>query len=59
MEAKQRFPPARQSVSTSRNIVIFQKLDLLVSTNRTKISRWKNIVSTKQKVGLHKNGELV
>ena len=36
------------------NKVIFQKLDLSVSINRTKISKYKNIVSTRQKVGCHK-----
>ena len=44
---------ARKSVSTSRNKVIFQKLDLSVSTNREKISKYKNIVSTRQKVAFH------
>ena len=34
MEEKKLFPLARKSVSTSRNKVIFQKLDLPVSTNR-------------------------
>ena len=39
MEGKKWFPLTRKSVSTSRNKVIFQKLDLSVSKNRTKISR--------------------
>ena len=30
---------ARKSISTSRNKVIFEKLDVPVSTNRTKISK--------------------
>ena len=44
---------ARKSVSTSTNKVVFQKSDLPVSANRKKISKLKNIVSTRQKVGLH------
>ena len=36
---KKWFPLASRSVSTSSNIVIFQKLDLPVSKNRTKISK--------------------
>ena len=50
MEGRKWVPLARESVITIRNMVIFPKLDLPVSTNRTKISRWKNIVSTRQKV---------
>ena len=53
MEEKKWFPLARKSVSTSTNKVIFQKLDLSVSINRTKISKYKNVVSTRQKVGFH------
>ena len=45
---KKLFPLARKSVK-----VIFRKLDLPVSTNRTNISKWKNIVSTTHKVGFH------
>ena len=51
---KKWFPLARKSVSTSRNKVIFEKLNLPVSTNRKKkISKQNNIVSTRQKVGFH------
>ena len=34
MKAKKWFPLARKSVSASRNKAIFQKLDLLVSTDK-------------------------
>ena len=37
-EKKKWFPLARKSVATSRNKVIFQKLDLSLFTSRTKIS---------------------
>ena len=53
MEEKKWFPQAKKSVSTSSNKAIFQKLDLSVFTNRTEISKLKNIVSTRQKVGFH------
>ena len=53
MEEKNWFPQAKKSVSTSSNKAIFQKLDLPVFTNRTEISKLKNIVSTRQKVGFH------
>ena len=53
MEEKKWFQLARKSVATSRNKVIFQKLDLPVATNRIKISKWNNIVSARQKVGFH------
>ena len=53
MEEKKWFPQAKKSVSTSSNKAIFQKLDLPVFTNRTEISKLKNIVSTRQKVGFH------
>ena len=36
---KKWFPLARKSVATSRNKVIFQKLDLSLFTSRTKISK--------------------
>ena len=44
---KKRFPIVRKSVALRRNKVIFQTLDLPVSTNRTKTSKWNNIVSTR------------
>ena len=57
---KKWFPLATESVSTSRNKVIFQKLDLPVSTNGKRISNYKNIVSNTQKVGFqYGNGEFV
>ena len=36
---KKCFPLAKKPVSTSKNKVIFQKLDLPVSANRTEISK--------------------
>ena len=49
MEEKKWYPRARTSVSTSRNKVIFQNLDLPVSEQKS--LNEKNIVSTRQKVG--------
>ena len=50
---KKWFPLAKKSVSTSRDKDIFQKFDLPVFTSRTEISKLKNIVSTRWKVGFH------
>ena len=51
---KKRFPLARRWVSTSRNKVIFQKLDLQVSVNKN-----KSILSNKKRILLQLDRKLV
>ena len=47
MEEKKWFPLARKSVFTSRNKVIFQNLDLPISTNK------RILFQLNRKVGFH------
>ena len=57
---KKWFPLARKSVSTSRNNVIFQKLDIPVSTNRKKTLNKRILFQLDRKsVSTSGNGEFV
>ena len=57
---KKWFPLARKSVSTSKNKVIFQKLDLPVSTNRKKSPNKRILFQLdKKSVSTSENGEFV
>ena len=47
------FPLAKKSVSTSKNNVIFQKLDFPVSISRKKITNEKRYGFKRYKIGFH------